>query len=80
MKTGDEYKGGIWCEPCGHAHGPCYVCPHYPPNVQADRLACEAKLREQLANPDDPVWQGERGETARTIMGWFMGPDRRGKS
>jgi hypothetical protein len=41
------------CEPCGHPHGPFYICPHYSPEKQAE---IRAMSQQFSANLRDPKW------------------------
>jgi hypothetical protein len=45
------------CEPCGHPHGPLYVCPHYSPEKQAE---IRAKSQQFSADLRDPKWVAEQ--------------------
>lgn len=52
-----DIAGAETCMPCGHPHGPLYVCPHYSPEKQAE---IKAKSTQFSANLRDPKWVAEQ--------------------
>lgn len=59
LRTGDRdsYGSGRWCEECNVWHGPLYVCPRYPEEIQIEVRAKSDAFRANLA---DPAWQAEQ--------------------
>lgn len=59
MHTGDrrDVDGARWCTPCGHYHGPLYVCDAYPPELRAE---VRGASDQQVANLRDPKWIAEQ--------------------
>ncbi len=51
MSARYDIPGVDTCEPCGHPHGPLYVCPHYSPEKQAEIRAKSAKFSADLRDP-----------------------------
>lgn len=45
--------GNRWCAGCKQDHGPLYLCPSYPEDVQAEIIEGQRKYR---ANLTDPAW------------------------
>lgn len=65
MATG-QMGTGSWahcrqCEGCGRHHGPLYICPTYPPELQAEIQAASDRYRANLADPEWCKRQIENG-------------------
>ena len=50
-------KPNRYCEPCGHEHGPLYVCPKYPAELQAEVKAEGERWATKIS---DPKWAEEQ--------------------
>lgn len=56
-----DIAGVETCMPCGHPHGPLYVCPHYSAEKQAELRAKGAQFSSDLRDPKWVAEQRERG-------------------
>jgi hypothetical protein len=66
-----------FCKPCGHKHGPLYICEHYSPERKAETATAAEKWRLQLMDPEWVKGELKRGipPEAISIMRWFAGLD-----
>lgn len=72
IKPAMDRNSKDWCEPCGHEHGPLYICEHYSEERKAQKQKDSDNFIKCLNDPEWIKKQLDNGVPQEAITSFRM--------